>query len=82
VQRKHLLLGAPSSSISAVLVEGQRYLYVYTATPVSEQYGQQQVVDMELDRNEAVLGARLLPGGATSVLLVLTQQRLLCYQLA
>jgi hypothetical protein len=37
---------------------------------------------MELDKQERVLGARLLPGGATSVLLVLTQQRLLCYELA
>jgi hypothetical protein len=41
-----------------------------------------QVVDMELGAQERVLGARLLPGGATSVLLVLTQRRLLCYQLA
>ncbi len=43
VQRKHLLLGAPSSSIAAVLVEGQRYLYLYSATAASQSHGLQQV---------------------------------------
>ncbi len=54
-----------------------------------EEYGAQQVVDMGLDGNERVLGARLLASpiragdsAKRAVLLVLTHRRLLVHQLS
>ncbi|KAG2433472.1 hypothetical protein HYH02_012590 [Chlamydomonas schloesseri] len=98
--KRHLLLGsagtgcssASSSSggvLSAVLVESQRFMYMYGFTSSKEEYGRQQVVELGLGEGESVLGARLVElaaagagaeaGGALVV--VATQRRLLSYRL-
>ncbi|KXZ56884.1 hypothetical protein GPECTOR_1g798 [Gonium pectorale] len=66
--KRHLLLASPApaggaagrTQLAAVLVESQRFMYLYGATSVTQEYGRQQVVDLGLEDGEAVLGARLL----------------------
>ena len=48
-QRKYTLLGEPGSGIAAVIVEANRFAYVYHETPPSEPYGTHQV-DTEVPR--------------------------------
>ena len=47
--------------MAAVLVEAAKFFYAYGFVSTSEEHGVQQVVDMELQDGEKVLGARLLP---------------------
>lgn len=35
--------GAPESCVSAALVEGRKFIYLYGQVPVSAKYGEQQV---------------------------------------
>ncbi|PNW85571.1 hypothetical protein CHLRE_03g193050v5 [Chlamydomonas reinhardtii] len=104
--KRHLLLGSAgtgcssgsaSSSgaggvLSAVLVESQRFMYVYGFTSSREEYGRQQVVELGLEEGESVLGARLVevaaaqgteggPGAGGALVVVATQRRLLSYRL-
>jgi hypothetical protein len=79
-----LLAGSPHSPISAVMVESQKLYYVYRRTAGrKEQYGMQDMVDMELAEGESVLGARLVEGagGQALLLLLLTQRHLLVHTL-
>ncbi|KAG2483809.1 hypothetical protein HYH03_017332 [Edaphochlamys debaryana] len=46
--------------LAAVLVETQRFMYLYGTTRTEEEYGRQQVVELGLEDGETVLGARLL----------------------
>ncbi|WIA32717.1 hypothetical protein OEZ86_005903 [Tetradesmus obliquus] len=61
-QRRHLLLGDSCSPVCGVLVEGQKYAYLYGQPSAQQQHGQQQILDMELPAGSRVLGARLLQG--------------------
>ncbi len=92
IKFKPSLLGAPDALISAVLVESQRFYYVYHRTGPRDAYGLQDVVDMELEDGETVLGARLIDLGAEdsaslsaaspavgTVLLLVTRTRLLVH---
>jgi hypothetical protein len=68
-------------------VEGTKFCYVYGNVVGKPEYGMQQVLDMQLDVGERVLGAALMSGAswappAHAQLLVLTQQRLLVFTLA
>lgn len=83
--------------MSAVLVEGTKFIYLYGLVEHKGQHGLQQVVDMELAQGagEKVMGARLLPAVAAgnagaaegqaapmARLVVLTQRRVLVYCVA
>ena len=88
IQRKYLLTaGAPSvgSATAGVLIEARKFLYGYHRIDQqgNQKYGQQAVVDMELEEGEGVLGAALVDGGSdkTQYLLVLCARKLLCYSL-
>jgi hypothetical protein len=48
--------------VAAVLVEATKFYYVYGWVSTNEEYGVQQIVDMELQEGERILGARLIPG--------------------
>ena len=39
-----MLLGLPASSIAAVIVEANRFAYVYHSTPPSQAYGSHQAM--------------------------------------
>ena len=53
--------GDPCGGISAVLVEGKRFCYIYgSAGQQGVKHGQQEVVDMQLQTGESILGARLV----------------------
>lgn len=79
-QRKHLLLGEPAATcgVGAVLVEMQRYAYAYRRTDLRQAYGEQQLLDLQLEADDMVMGDRLLPY-PDERLLVLTKRLLLCY---
>ncbi len=102
--KRHLLLsnggsgstgGAKAGGLAAVLVESQRFMYLYGVTPVGSEYGKQQVIDLSLDDGETVLGARLVEvaaeagagtegqdvSSASAMVVVATQRRLLSYRL-
>ncbi|KAJ9505203.1 hypothetical protein QJQ45_027457 [Haematococcus lacustris] len=62
-QKKHLLVGdagCRAAGVSAVLVEGAKFCYVYGVVGVRQEFGEQQVLDMQLSEGERVMGARLL----------------------
>ena len=57
----YMHVGDPRGGIAAVLVEGKRFCYVYgSAAQPGVKHGQQEVVDMQLQAGETVLGARLV----------------------
>lgn len=58
---------AAAAGVSAVLVEGSKFYYVYGVVPQGAAHGQQQVVDMGLDGGERVLGARLVAPGTAGL---------------
>ncbi|GIL86925.1 hypothetical protein Vretimale_15539 [Volvox reticuliferus] len=70
--KRHLLLSSPGTStatgkvgnsktsLAAVLVESQRFMYLYGVTTTQQEYGMQQVVELDLEEGETVLGARLV----------------------
>ncbi|GAX75438.1 hypothetical protein CEUSTIGMA_g2882.t1 [Chlamydomonas eustigma] len=60
IHKKHLILGAAHSKISAVLVEGQKMYYVYQKVLGNQASGHQEVLAMNLEAGESVLGARLV----------------------
>ncbi|GFH25144.1 uncharacterized protein HaLaN_23064 [Haematococcus lacustris] len=65
-QKKHLLVGdagCRAAGVSAVLVEGAKFCYVYGVVGVRQEFGEQQVLDMQLSEGERVMGARLLSEG-------------------
>jgi hypothetical protein len=63
-QRRYVLLATPGSRLAAVLVEQQKYCFVYQSVEAGGQAGTQQVVQLEGGNDERVVGAALL-GGAT-----------------
>ena len=80
--------GRSKGNISAVLVEAQKLYYVYRRTSQGDEFGVQDVVDMDLQSGERVLGARLIELGsvkqgdtANYALMILTQHRLLAHEL-
>lgn len=89
--------GGGRYGLAAVLVESQRFMYLYGSTTTMEEYGRQQVVDLGLEDGENVLGARLVDlcvggGGAGGrgsgsgdggqmAVVVATQRRLLSFRL-
>ncbi len=89
--------GGGRYGLAAVLVESQRFMYLYGSTTTMEEYGKQQVVDLGLEEGENVLGARLVDvciggGGAGGhgsgsgswgqmAVVVATQRRLLSFRL-
>ncbi|KAL4420811.1 hypothetical protein ABPG75_010467 [Micractinium tetrahymenae] len=72
VQRKFLLLAPPGGDICAALVEASKYCYLYRSTAPRQEYGEHQVVDMELPDagGRGVLGAALAGNRAGSCRLV------------
>ncbi|KAJ9509391.1 hypothetical protein QJQ45_001842 [Haematococcus lacustris] len=52
--------GCRAAGVSAVLVEGAKFCYVYGVVGVRQEFGEQQVLDMQLSEGERVMGARLL----------------------
>lgn len=48
-QRKYTLLGRPGSGIAAVIVEANRFAYVYHETPANQAYGTHQACPMLFD---------------------------------
>jgi hypothetical protein len=76
--------GDPGASVAAVLVEGRQYMYCYGTVGQEVVHGDQQIIDLDLPDGESVMGGRLVPGPVAggSQLMVLTQQRLLVYDLA
>ena len=54
-QRKFTLLGRPGSGIAAVIVEANRFAYVYKETPPSQAYGSHQASPL-LHALESLMG--------------------------
>ncbi|KAL3133777.1 hypothetical protein ABBQ32_008257 [Trebouxia sp. C0010 RCD-2024] len=78
VHKKFTLLGHSKSLISAVIVEGNRFSYVYKHTSGRQCTGDSQIIDMGLaDRAPFVLGAALHWQDGQDRLLVLEPDRLL-----
>ncbi len=83
--------GGGAAACSAVLVEGTKFFYVYGPVRGKPEHGEQQVVDLQLEGQERVLGARLMRGAPwaaggqggrpQALLVVLTQFRLLAFVL-
>lgn len=59
-QRKMVLLGRPGSCIAAVILETQKYVYLYRPVPKDGAYGEHQVYDLGLSSDAFILGAALL----------------------
>ncbi len=72
-----------------MLVEHQNFYYVYQRTTTCQEYGLQDIVNMELLTGESVMGSHLLTregdvdqlASASATLLLLTQSRLLVHVL-
>jgi hypothetical protein len=73
VQRKFLLLAPPGGDVAAVLVEAAKYCYLYRSTAPKQEYGEHQVLDMELpdSSGRGLLGAVLAGSRAGGCRLVL-----------
>mmetsp|Transcript_37750 Transcript_37750/g.106682 ORF Transcript_37750/g.106682 Transcript_37750/m.106682 type:complete len:536 (-) Transcript_37750:283-1890(-) len=86
-QKKFLLLppssdlSSPGCAVSAVLVESQKYVYVYGRTAPNSIQGSQQVVDLQSQDYQGigspVEGARLIRSGDRQVVVLLTEIELL-----
>ena len=73
MQRKFLLLAPPGGDVAAALVEAAKYCYLYRSTSPTQEYGEHQVVDMELpdSSGRGLLGAVLAGSRAGACRLVL-----------
>eukprot|EP00884_Botryococcus_braunii_P017203 jgi/Botrbrau1/4166/Bobra.0192s0033.1 len=83
-QRKMVLLGRPGGCVAAVIIETQKYAYLFRPVASGQVYGEHQVFDLGLNSDTLVLGAALLDDVSSSraLLYVLTTNELLIVELS
>lgn len=85
--QKHHSTAEPGAPVSAAIVEGARYAYVYGAVAPNAASGPQRVLELGLRPGGGrVVGAALLGGGAATTagsmqLLVLAEDEVVCFGL-
>ena len=75
----NLLSGHTQRPVTAVLVESQKFYYIYRDTPARAAVGQHDIVELQLAQGETVLGARLLDQEGGLAVVLLTQKRLIVH---